>query len=159
MTRKIQFRIDTVYKKEIEWLKWYYRRDKRNPRRTILEQLIAERLEVLESPYHANDRNGDIKSGTHSKISEAERVIIAKEQDVKLAKYQTLKKCLDELTEKTEPELLKALREVYVFKNINLTAAASRYLLVSERTAYYRVKAWLEEFSDDIFNPRHRQGE
>lgn len=74
-----------------------------------------------------------------------------------MAKYMTIKDTLDHLTAKTDPSMLIALKEVYVYRNINLTGAASRYMHVAERTAYYHVRAWFEEFSDDIFNPQHRQ--
>ena len=84
------------------------------------------------------------------------RVLFAKERDVQLSKYETIKETLDHLTDKTDPALLIALKEVYVYRNINLTGAAQRYMYVSERTAYYHVRAWFEEFSDDVFNPAHR---
>lgn len=158
MTQKKVFRIDTVYRKEIEWLRWYYRRDSRNPKRTILEQHIADRVETLESPYHATDANGTIKRSGNGRKSEAERVLVAKENDTKLSKYLTIKRALDDITERTDAALLTAIKEVYVYRSINLIGAASRYMFVSERTAYYRVKEWLEEFSDELFNPRHRSG-
>lgn len=156
MTQKKVFRIDTVYRKELEWLRWYYRRDSRNPKRTILEQHIADRIETLESPYHATDANGTIKRNGNGRKSEAERVLVAKENDTKLSKYLTIKRALDDITERTDAPLLTAIKEVYVYRSINLIGAASRYMFVSERTAYYRVKEWLEEFSDELFNPRHR---
>lgn len=158
MTQKKVFRIDTVYRKELEWLRWYYKRDSRNPKRTILEQHIADRIETLESPYHATDANGTIKRNGNGRKSEAERVLVAKENDTKLAKYLTIQRALDDITERTDAALLTAIKEVYVYRSINLIGAASRYMFVSERTAYYRVKEWLEEFSDELFNPRHRSG-
>lgn len=158
MTQKKVFRIDTVYRKEIEWLRWYYKRDSRNPKRTILEQHIADRVETLESPYHATDANGTIKRNGNGRKSEAERVLVAKENDTKLSKFLTIKRALDDITERTDAALLTAIKEVYVYRSINLIGAASRYMFVSERTAYYRVKEWLEEFSDELFNPRHRRG-
>lgn len=42
MTKKKIERIDVMYRKEITWLKWYFLRDKKNPRKTILEQMIHE---------------------------------------------------------------------------------------------------------------------
>lgn len=158
MTQKKVFRIDTAYRKELEWLRWYYKRDSRNPKRTILEQHIADRIETLESPYHATDANGTIKRSGNGRKSEAERVLVAKENDAKLSKYLTIKRALDDITERTDAALLTAIKEVYVYRSINLIGAASRYMFVSERTAYYRVKEWLEEFSDELFNPRHRSG-
>lgn len=158
MTQKKVFRIDTVYRKELEWLRWYYKRDSRNPKRTILEQHIADRIEMLESPYHATDANGTIKRSGKGRKSEAERVLVAKENDTKLSKYLTIKRALDDITERTDAPFLTAIKEVYVYRSINLIGAASRYMFVSERTAYYRVKEWLEEFSDELFNPRHRSG-
>lgn len=158
MTQKKVFRIDTVYRKELEWLRWYYKRDSRNPKRTILEQHIADRIETLESPYHATDANGTIKRSGKGRKSEAERVLVAKENDTKLSKYLTIKRALDDITECTDAPLLTAIKEVYVYRSINLIGAASRYMFVSERTAYYKVKEWLEEFSDELFNPRHRSG-
>lgn len=158
MTQKNVFRIDTVYRKEIEWLRWYYKRDSRNPKRTILEQHIADRVETLESPYHATDANGTIKRSGNGRKSEVERVLVAKENDTKLSKYLTIKRALDDITERTDAALLTSIKEVYVYRSINLIGAASRYMFVSERTAYYRVKEWLEEFSDELFNPRHRGG-
>lgn len=158
MTQKKVFRIDTAYRKELEWLRWYYKRDSRNPKRTILEQHIADRIETLESPYHATDANGTIKRSWNGRKSEAERVLVAKENDTKLSKYLTIKRALDDITERTDKPLLMAIKEVYVYRSINLIGAASRYMFVSERTAYYKVKEWLEEFSDELFNPRHRSG-
>ncbi|KJE99184.1 hypothetical protein UG96_07450 [Streptococcus gallolyticus subsp. gallolyticus] len=39
--RKIE-RISIIYRREITWLKWFFLRDKQNPKKTVLEQKIYE---------------------------------------------------------------------------------------------------------------------
>ena len=40
MTKKKIERLSVIHRREINWLKWYFLRDKKNPKRTILEQKI-----------------------------------------------------------------------------------------------------------------------
>ena len=42
MTKKKIERLSVIHRREINWLKWYFLRDKKNPKRTILEQKIHE---------------------------------------------------------------------------------------------------------------------
>lgn len=42
MTKKKIERLSVIHRREINWLKWYFLRDKKNPKKTILEQKIHE---------------------------------------------------------------------------------------------------------------------
>lgn len=42
MTKKRIERVSIEHRREIEWLRWYFLRDKKNPKRTQLEQMISE---------------------------------------------------------------------------------------------------------------------
>ncbi|HEL1741091.1 TPA: hypothetical protein U1W16_000534 [Streptococcus suis] len=42
MTKKKIDRLSVIHRREITWLKWYFLRDKKNPKKTVLEQMIHD---------------------------------------------------------------------------------------------------------------------
>lgn len=42
MTKKKIERLSVIHRREITWLKWYFLRDKNNPKKTVLEQMIHD---------------------------------------------------------------------------------------------------------------------
>ena len=42
MTKKKIERLSVIHRREITWLKWYFLRDKKNPKKTVLEQMIHD---------------------------------------------------------------------------------------------------------------------
>ena len=119
-------RFDTLYQKEIIWLQWYFKRDKNCPKNTVLQQMIIERrLEV-------NDQ-----------------------QDTLLAKYIAIQKALDKIVTETEEDVLKTIKEVYVFRSMNIIGACHHIMHLSEAPVYIRLRKWFREFSDEVFNPEY----
>lgn len=109
-----------VYKKEIEWLKWYFNKDKNIPTMTILEKKIHD-CEVL------NDQRA-------------------------YKKFSVIKKVIDKTIAISDADLLKAVKEVYVFRRISLIGAAQSILFLSQTQAYVHVKDWFLEFEMQLFD-------
>ena len=85
MTKKKIMRFDTLYQKEIVWLQWYFKRDKNHPKRTVLQQMIVERYLEVDG-----------------------------KQDTVLAKYTAIQKALDTIVPRTDEDVLRTIKEVYV---------------------------------------------
>lgn len=124
MTKKKIERIDVMYRKEITWLKWYFLRDKKNPKNTILEQKIEQ--------------------------------AIADEQEFSAKKYMTIKRALDNINSATSDGVLKVIKEVYVFKSINVIGACQKYLFLSQTACYNLLNRWFKQLEDEIFLVRDR---
>ncbi|MCK1234984.1 hypothetical protein [Streptococcus uberis] len=109
-----------IYKKEIEWLKWYFTRDKLNPTKSILETKI-------DNCKTMNDHRS-------------------------FKKFSTIKKVIDNTINITEPEMLVAVTEVYVFRTISVIGAAQSILFLSQTQAYVHIKRWFIEFEMQLFD-------
>ena len=114
MTKKKIERLSVIHRREINWLKWYFLRDKQNPKRTILEQKIHEAF--LENNI---------------------------EQSVFLVNLKTV---TDEYIEKSDRKMLKTIKEVYVFENINVIGACQKILYLSPSPAYIYINKWFDEY-------------
>lgn len=126
MTKKKIIRFDTLYQKEIIWLQWYFKRDKTCPKNTILQQMIIER-----------------------------RLEVGDNQDTILAKYTAIQKALDAIVQKTDEDVLRTIKEVYVYRSMNIICACNEIMHLSETPVYIRLRKWFKEFSDDVFNPEY----
>ena len=114
MTKKKIERLSVIHRREINWLKWYFLRDKKNPKRTILEQKIHEAF--LENNI---------------------------EQSVFLVNLKTV---TDEYIEKSDRKMLKTIKEVYVFENINVIGACQKILYLSPSLAYTYINKWFDKY-------------
>lgn len=57
MSKKKIERLSVIHRREINWLKWYFLRDKKNPKKTILEQKIVDshiKNDRLEAKFLTN---------------------------------------------------------------------------------------------------------
>lgn len=126
MTKKKIVRFDTLYQKEIIWLQWYFKRDKTCPKNTILQQMIIER-----------------------------RLEVGDNQDTILAKYTAIQKALDAIVQKTDEDVLRTIKEVYVYRSMNIIGACNEIMHLSETPVYIRLRKWFKEFSDEVFNPEY----
>lgn len=114
MTKKKIERLSVIHRREINWLKWYFLRDKKNPKKTILEQKIHEAF--LEN---------DI------------------EQSVFLV---NLKSVTDEYIKMSERRMLKTIKEVYVYENLNVIGACQKILYLSPTQAYSHINRWFDKY-------------
>ncbi|WP_069996952.1 hypothetical protein [Streptococcus agalactiae] len=114
MTKKKIERLSVIHRREINWLKWYFLRDKTNPEKTILEQKIHEAF--LENNI---------------------------EQSVFLVNLKTV---TDEYIRKSDKKMLKAIKEVYVYENINVIGACQKILYLSPSPAYYYINKWFDKY-------------
>ena len=114
MTKKKIERLSVIHRREINWLKWYFLRDKRNPKKTILEQKIHEAF--LENDV---------------------------EQSVFLV---NLKSVTDEYIKMSERRMLKTIKEVYVYENLNVIGACQKILYLSPTQAYSHINRWFDKY-------------
>ena len=126
MTKKKIIRFDTLYQKEIIWLQWYFKRDKTCPKNTILQQMIIDR-----------------------------RLEVGDNQDTILAKYTAIQKALDAIVQRTDEDVLRTIKEVYVYRSMNIIGACNEIMHLSETPVYIRLRKWFKEFSDEVFNPEY----
>lgn len=126
MTKKKIMRFDTLYQKEIVWLQWYFKRDKTCPKHTVLQQMIIER-----------------------------RMEVDGKQDTILAKYTAIQKALDTIVPRTDEDVLRTIKEVYVYRSMNIIGACHEIMHLSEAPVYIRLRKWFREFSDEVFNPEY----
>ena len=114
MTKKKIERLSVIHRREINWLKWYFLRDKKNPKKTILEQKIHEAF--LENNL---------------------------EQSAFLV---NLKMVTDGYIKKSDEQLLKAIKEVYVYESINVIGACQKILYLSPSPAYSYINKWFDNY-------------
>lgn len=114
MTKKKIERLSVIHRREINWLKWYFLRDKKNPKKTILEQKIHE-------AFIENDI----------------------EQSVFLV---NLKSVTDEYIKMSERRILKTIKEVYVYENLNVIGACQKILYLSPTQAYSHINRWFDKY-------------
>lgn len=126
MTKKKIMRFDTLYQKEIVWLQWYFKRDKTCPKHTVLQQMIIERRQEVDG-----------------------------KKDTILAKYIAIQKALDTIVPRTDEDVLRTIKEVYVYRSMNIIGACHEIMYLSEAPVYIRLRKWFREFSDEVFNPEY----
>lgn len=109
MTKKKIERLSVIHRREINWLKWYFLRDKKNPKRTILEQKIIV---------------------SHIKTDRLEAKFLS-----------NLKKSTEDFIDKSDPKYLRAIKEVYVYENMNVIGACQKYyFIVRLKPMYYLMR-------------------
>lgn len=74
MTKKKIERLSVIHRREINWLKWYFLRDKKNPKKTILEQKIHEAF--LENDVEQSVFLVNLKSVTDEYIKMSDRKML-----------------------------------------------------------------------------------
>lgn len=74
MTKKKIERLSVIHRREINWLKWYFLRDKKNPKKTILEQKIHEAF--LENDVEQSVFLVNLKSVTDEYIKISDRKML-----------------------------------------------------------------------------------
>ncbi|EID19832.1 hypothetical protein [Streptococcus anginosus] len=74
MTKKKIERLSVIHRREINWLKWYFLRDKKNPKKTILEQKIHEAF--LENDIEQSVFLVNLKSVTDEYIKISDRKML-----------------------------------------------------------------------------------
>ncbi len=74
MTKKKIERLSVIHRREINWLKWYFLRDKKNPKKTILEQKIHEAF--LENDVEQSVFLVNLKSVTDEYIKTSDRKML-----------------------------------------------------------------------------------
>lgn len=114
MTKKKIERLSVIHRREITWLKWYFLRDKDNPKKTILEQKIH-------------------KSFLENNIEEAIFLV-------------NLKTVTTEFVEKADEKILKTIKEVYVYENLNVIGACQKILYLSPSPAYIHLNKWFDNY-------------
>lgn len=67
-------------------------------------------------------------------------------------KFSVIKKVIDKTIAISDADLLKAVKEVYVFRRISLIGAAQSILFSSQTQAYVYVKDWFLEFEMQLFD-------
>ncbi|GGE37002.1 hypothetical protein [Streptococcus himalayensis] len=120
MTKKKIERISVIHREKILWLKWYFMRDKEQPKYSVLERKMFD---------------------------------AAKNQDMlSYQKYATIKKITDIRIQTSEDDILKAVKEVYVYNHVNVIGACQRILFISQSQAYSKLNKWFETYSDLYFS-------
>lgn len=114
MTKKKIERLSVIHRREITWLKWYFLRDKKNPKKTVLEQMIHD-------------------SFLTNNTEEA-------------AFYVNLKTVTAEFVSKSDRKMLKTIKEVYVYENINVIGACQKILYLSPSPAYIHLNKWFDKY-------------
>ncbi|QBX16294.1 hypothetical protein [Streptococcus gordonii] len=74
MTKKKIERLSVIHRREINWLKWYFLRDEKNPKKTILEQKIHEAF--LENDVEQSVFLVNLKSVTDEYIKISDRKML-----------------------------------------------------------------------------------
>lgn len=114
MTKKKIERLSINHSREINWLRWYFLRDKKNPKKTVLEQKIHEAF--------------------------------LKGNSEEAAFLTNLRNTTEEYTDKSDKLLLKTIREVYVYRNINVIGACQKILHKSPSPAYSQINDWFDDY-------------
>ena len=114
MTKKKIERLSVIHRREINWLKWYFLRDKKNPKKTILEQKIHESF---------------LQNNTEEAIF-----------------FVNLNTVTAEIVQKSDKKLLKTIKEVYVYENINVIGACQKILYLSPSQAYNHLNKWFDNY-------------
>jgi hypothetical protein len=114
MTKKKIERLSVIHSREINWLKWYFLRDKENPKKTILEQKIH-------------------KSFLENNLGKAIFLV-------------NLKTVTTEFVEKSDENILKTVKEVYVYENLNVIGACQNILYLSPSSAYKHLNEWFDNY-------------
>jgi hypothetical protein len=114
MTKKKIERISVIHRREINWLKWFFLKDKNNRQRTILQQKIHE-------------------SFLQNNIDKA--IFLVNLNDVTA-----------EFVKTSDKRMIKAIKEVYVYENLNVIGACQSILYLSPSSAYTHLNQWFDRY-------------
>lgn len=114
MTKKKIERLSVIHRREINWLKLYFLRDKNNPQKSQLEQKI-----------HDSFINNDIQQATF---------------------LVNLKAVTAEIVQQTDKRTIEAIKEVYVYENVNVIGACQKILYLSQSSAYVHLNKWFDNY-------------
>lgn len=114
MTKKKIERISVIHRREINWLKWFFLKDKNNRKRTILQQKIHE-------------------SFLQNNIDKAIFLINLNDVTAKFVKT-------------SDERMIKAIKEVYVYENLNVIGACQSILYLSPSSAYIHLNQWFDRY-------------
>lgn len=67
-------------------------------------------------------------------------------------KFTVIKQLTDKMVRKTDERMLKAIKEVYVYRNVSVIGAAQSILFLSQTQAYVHIRGWFEEYENCLFD-------
>lgn len=67
-------------------------------------------------------------------------------------KFNTIKIIINEMIDKTDNNMMRALKEIYVYRNLSVIGAAQSILFLSQTQAYVHIRGWFEEFENCLFD-------
>lgn len=129
----------------------YYKPSQHDPTKSQLDQAIKDRLLELEAPHSTSDINAGIKGTQVEHSSLAERLVIRKESDKILRRYLIWRDKTTEYIASSDMDILLTIKDVYIYRKLNVVGAAFKHLHVSERTAYRKINQWFEGYKDAIW--------
>lgn len=144
-------RIKSDYRKAISLLKDYFYKSRVNPFNTILEQDIQNRIEEIEYPYITGDLNAEFKSQNAVRDFLAERLVFAKESDIRLRQLEKRQRIISEIVSETPCDLMTVIKEVYVFERWSIEREGSSVLFKSKEAVYKDVREWFDNFEDKFY--------
>lgn len=92
--------------------------------------------------YFLRDKKSPERTQLESKINEA---FLA--NDIEKATFLVnLKSVTEDFLKISEQDILKTVKEVYIYENINVIGACQRILYLSQTTAYLRLNNWFDSY-------------
>lgn len=132
-------------------LKDYFYKSRVNPFNTVLEQDIQNRIEEIEYPYITGDLNAEFKSQNAVRDFLAERLVFAKESDIRLRQLEKRQRIISEIVSETPCDLMTVIKEVYVFERWSIEREGSSVLFKSKEAVYKDVREWFDNFEDKFY--------
>lgn len=80
MTKKKIDRLSINHSREINWLKWYFLRDKKNPKKTVFEKKIHEAF--LENNFEKAGFLTNLRSTTEEYIEKSDELLLETVKEV-----------------------------------------------------------------------------
>ena len=80
VTKKKIDRLSINHSREINWLKWYFLRDKKNPKKTVLEKKIHEAF--LENNFEKAGFLTNLRSTTEEYIEKSDELLLETVKEV-----------------------------------------------------------------------------
>lgn len=148
---KNDFQIE--FNTEILWLRRFFERSKINPKNSVLEQMIADRVEELRYPYIKKDLIVGTKSSKKT-TPLALKFVEIEECDDLLKIWRTWQRVLRQQISVTDRDTLKVIRAVFINKSMNLTGAGAKYFHYSHPVTYRIIRKWFQELNIAFFNAR-----
>lgn len=125
MTKKKVERLSVIHRREINWLKWYFMRDKENPHKTILEQKIHEAF--LENNVEQSAFLVNLKKVTDEHIKNSDELLVKTIKEVYVYNHMNVIGACQRILYKSQSQAYTDLNEwfddyfVSTYKYIPLT--------------------------------------